>query len=177
LGSARFGDAWGCRCSNSGRLSGAKLGPAGGEGQRSGLGDSVRAGAGLGRARRTTAGCRGPAASASASASAAATSTRDGTQRRSTRTDLGRTSIIGSARRTHRSRGSDLGCCSPSSATAAVTRAILGRTWSRRAGRTAGPHMGLARARSWPVSATSATVMGCAEAGSASRAGRAVLGQ
>ncbi len=172
MGSAPFGNAWGCRCSNSGRLSGAKLGPAGGEGQHSGFG---RAGAGLGRARRTTAGCRGPAASACASA--AATSTRDGTQRRSTRTDLGCTSIIGSARRTHRSRGSHLGCCSPSSATAAVTRAILGRTWSRRAGRTAGPHMGLARARSWPVSATSATVMGCAEAGSASRAGRAVLGQ
>ena len=176
MGSAPFGNAWGCRCSNSGRLSGAKLGPAGGEGQRSGLGHSGRAGAGLGRAGRTTASCRGPAASASASA-AAATSTRDGTQRRSTRTDLGRTSIIGSARRTHRSRGSDLGCCSPSPATAAGTRAILGRTWSRRAGRTAGPHMGLARARSWRVSATSATVMGCAEAGSASRAGRAVLGQ
>ena len=173
MGSARFGDAWGCRCSNSGRLSGAKLGPAGGEGQRSGLGDSGRAGAGLGRARRTTAGCRGPAASASA----AATSTWDGTQRRCTRTDLGRTSIIGSARRTHRSSGSDLGCCSPSPASAAGTRAILGRTWSCRAGRTAGPHMGLARARSWRVSATSATVMGCAEAGSASRAGRAVLGQ
>ncbi len=175
MGSARFGDAWGCRCSNSGRISGAKLGPARGEGQRSGLGDSRRAGAGLGRARRTTASCRGPAASASASA--AATGTRDGTQRRGTRTDLGRTGIIGSARRTHRSSGSDLGCGSASPATAAGTRAILGRTWSRRAGRTAGPHMGLTRARSWRVSATSATVMGCAEAGSATRAGRAVLGQ
>src|SRR5260370_1310505 len=52
-----------------------------------------------------------------------------------------------------------------------------GPPWSRRAGRTAGPHMGLTRARSWHVSATSATVMGCAEAGSATRAGRAVLGQ
>ena len=177
MGPARFGDAWGCRCSNSGRLSGAKLGPAGGEGQRRGMGDPGRAGAGLGGACRAAATCRGPAASASASASAA-TSTRDGTQRRSTRTDLGRTSVIGSAGRTHDSSGSDLGCCSPSPATAAGTRAILGRTWSRRAGRTACPDMGLARARPWRVSAASATVMGCAQAGcSAASPCRAVLGQ
>ncbi len=145
MGSARFGDAWGCGCSDSSRCSGAELGPAGSEGQRSGLGDSGRAGAGLGRARWSTATCRGPAASA---ATATTASTGTDSRPRSTRADLGRTGTVGSARRTHRSGGSDLGCCSPGPATAAGTGAILGCTWSRRAGRTAGPDMGLARARS-----------------------------
>ncbi len=170
MGSAPLGDAWGRGCSNGGRRSGAKLGPAGGEGQRGGLGDSGRAGAGLGRARRRTATCSGPAA-------AAATSTRNGTELRSTRANLGRTRTIGSARRTHRSGRSDLGCCPHGPATAAGTRAILGRTWFSRAGRAAGPHMGLARARSWRVSAATAAVMGCAQARSPAPTGRAVMGQ
>lgn len=176
MGPARFCDAGGCARSDGSRGSGAKLGPACGKGQRGGLGDSSRAGPGLGRARRTTATGRGPAAAA-ASATATATSTRNGTQRRSTRADLGRPGNIGSARRTHRSGGSDLGCCSPGPAAAAGTRAIVGCTWSCCAGRTAGPDMGLARARSQRVSAASAAVMGCAQARSPTAAGRAVLGQ
>jgi hypothetical protein len=176
VGSARFGDAWGCRCSNCGRSSRAKLGPACGEGQRGGLGDSGRPGAGLGRACRATATGRGPAAAASASAGTA-TCTRHGTRRRSTRADLGSPGDIGSACRTHRSGGSDLGCCSPGPATATGTRAILGCTWSRCAGRAAGPDMGLASAWSQRVSAASAAVVGCAQARSPTRAGRAVLGQ
>ena len=174
MGSARFGDAGGCARSHRSGGSGAKLGPACGEGQRGGLGDSSRAGPGLGRARRTTATGRGPAAAA---ATATATSTRNGTRRRSTRADVGRPGNIGSARRTHHSGGSDLGCCSPGPAIAAGTRAIVGCTWSCCAGRTAGPDVGLARARSQRVSAASATVMGCAQARSPTAAGRAVLGQ
>ncbi len=174
MGPARCGDAGGCARSDSGGGSRAKLGPARGEGQRGRLGDSGRAGAGLGRARRTAASGRGPAAAAS---TATATSTSNGTRRRSTRADLGRPGTIGSARRTHRSGGSDLGCCSPGPATATGTRAILGCTWSCCAGRAAGPHMGLARARSQRVSAASAPVMGCAQARSRAAAGRAVLGQ
>jgi hypothetical protein len=143
VGSARFGDAWHCGCSDRSRRSCAKLGPAGGEGQHGGSGDSGRAGAGLGRARHTIATCRGPAAFF-----ATATTTWTDTRIRSTSADMGRTGTIGSARRTHRSGGSHVGRCSPGPATAAGTRAILGCTWSRCAGRAAGPHMGLARARS-----------------------------
>jgi hypothetical protein len=142
VGSARFSDAWRCGCSDSCRRSGAKLGPAGGERQHGGLGGAGRAGAGLGRARWR---CCSPAAPA---APAAATSTRDDACSRSTRAHVGRTGTIGSFRGTHSSGRSDLGCRSPRRATAAGTRAILGCTWSSRAGRTAGPHMGLARARS-----------------------------
>ncbi len=174
MGSARCGDAWGCACSNSGRRSGAKLGSAGGEGQRRGMGDSVRAGAGLGGACRTSATCRGPADSSSSTA----TRTGNGTWRRSTRAHLGRTGTIGTACRGDRSGSSDLGCSSFGPATAPGSRAILGCAWSRRSGRTACPNMGLARARAWCVSAASATVMGCAQAGcSATRPCRAVLGQ
>jgi hypothetical protein len=90
---------------------------------------------------------------------------------------MGRTGTIGSARRTHRPGGSYLGRCSPGPAAVAGTRAILGCTWSRCAGRAAGPHMGLARARSWRVGAASATVMGCAQASSPTPVGGAVLGQ
>ena len=174
MGSAGFGDAWGCGCTNRGRCSRAKLGPARGEGQRGGLGDSGRARACLGRPCRTTATCRGPAAAASA---VTATSTGHSTRRGSTRADLGSPGNIGSTRRTHHSGGSDLGCCSPGAASATGTRAILGCTWSRCAGRAASPDMGLARARSQRVSAASAAVMGCAQARSPTRSGRAVLGQ
>ena len=177
MGSACFGDAWGCGCSNGGRRSRAKLGPACGEGQRGRLGNSGRPGACLGRACRTSATCRGSAAASTAASAGTATSTGNGTRRGSTRADLGSPGNIGSARRTHRSGGSDLGCCSPCAATATGTRAILGRAWSRCAGRAARPDMGLARARSQRVSSASAAVMGCAQARSSTPAGRTVLGQ
>jgi len=173
VGSAGFGDAWGCGCQDSRRRSGAELGSAGGKGQHGGLGTPRRPGARLGSACRITATCRGTAA-----ATPATTPSND-TQLRSAGTDMGRAGTVGSARRTHLNRpgGSDLGCCSPGPATAAGTRAILGCTWSRRPGRTAGPHLGLARACSVLVGAASATVLGCAEARSPTPAGGAVVGQ
>lgn len=169
MGSASFTDAWRCGCSDSCRHPCAKLGPGGGEGQRGGLGDSGRTGAGLGRARRTTATTRGPAATT--------TTPSNDTQLRRARADMGRIGAIGSALRTHRPGGSDLGCRSPSRGTAPRARAVLGRAWSRRAGRAAGPHLGLARARSVFVGAASATVMGCAQARSPTPAGGAIVGQ
>lgn len=168
MGSARFGDARRGGCSDSRRHSGAKLGSAGGEGQHGGLGDSGRAGAGLGRARRTTAACHGPAAAATPC---------NYTQLWRARADVGRTGTVGSPSRTHRPGGSDLGCRSSGPTPGAGARAILGCTWSRRAGRSAGPHLGLARARSVFVGAASATVMGCAQARSPTATGGAVVGQ
>ena len=172
MGPARLCDAWGCGCSDSCRRSRAKLGPAGGERQYGGMGASRRAGAGLGRACRTTATGRDPAAPA-----ATAATPSDGTRLRSARADMGRTGAVRSPRRTYRSGGSDMGCCSPGPSAAAGARAILGRTWSRRPGRTAGPHLGLARAGSVFVGAASATVMGCPQARSPTAASGAVVGQ
>jgi len=171
VGSAGFGDARGCPRSHSRGRSGAQLGPAGGAGQRAGLGDSGRAAACLGRARRTTAACRG----AATAATAAATPSDDPQPRRAC-ADLGR---AGSRRvsSTHRLSGSDLGRCSPGPTTAAGARAILGPTGSRRAGSAAGPHLGLARARAFAVGAASAAVMGCPQARSPTPARGTVVGQ
>ena len=163
MGSASFGDARGRRRSNSHRRSGAQLGPAGGERQRG------RAGARLGRARRTTATCR-------AAATAAATP-GDGSQPRSTCADLGRAFNSARAVSTHRRGGSDLGGCSPGTTTAAGARAILGRAGSRRTGRAAGPHLGLARTRAFAVGAASAAFMGCPQTRSPTPARGAVVGQ
>jgi len=168
VGSAGFGDARGCPGFNSRGRSGAQLGPAGGEGQRGGLGDSGRAAACLGRARRTTAACRG---------AATATTPSDDPQPRSACADLGRAFNSARAVSTHRLSGSDLGRCSPGPTTAAGARPILGPTGSRRAGSAAGPHLGLARARAFAVGATSTAVMGCPQARSPTPARGTVVGQ
>jgi len=136
------------------------------------LGAARRAGAGVGSPRRTTASGRGTATPA-----AAATTSGNRTQLGSAGADMGRTGTDGSARGTHRPGGSDMGRCAPSPAATSSTRAILGRTWCSRAGRTAGPHVGFARARAKHLGAASAAVMGCTQARSATPAGSAVVGQ
>jgi len=105
------------------------------------LGAARRAGAGLGRARWITATGRGAATPA-----APATAAGNYTQLSSARADMGYAGNLGTARGTHHAGGSDMGRCAPSPAATPSTRAILGRTWCCRAGRTACPHVGLARA-------------------------------
>jgi hypothetical protein len=118
-----------------------------------------------------TATCGRPAAPTSAAATC-----RDASRHWSTRTDMGRARDFGSAR-ANRPRRAYLGSRPDGPATAAGAGPIVGRPGCGRTRGTAGPNLGLARARARALGAASAAIVGCAQACRPAAGGCALMGK